>query len=52
MSLGVADCHYNMAVLYKILGRLDRTLEHFTAALKIRRQLIGPLSVPVVNTLE
>ena len=36
-SLGAADCHYNMAILYKKLNALDRTLLHFNIALKIRK---------------
>ena len=28
-SLGSADCHYNMAILYKKLGIAAKTLEHY-----------------------
>lgn len=52
VSLGAADCHYNMAILYKKLGEPSRTLLHFMEALSIRRELIGPLSGPVGNILE
>jgi tetratricopeptide (TPR) repeat protein len=37
-SLGCADCHYNMAILYKKLGIPAKTLEHYKAALEIRKE--------------
>jgi len=52
VSLGAADCHYNMGILYKKLDVPERALLHFSEALSIRRKLIGPLSMPVANILE
>ena len=46
-SLGAADCHYNLAVLYKLLDRPDRAEMHFSKAVKIRKDLMGPFSEPV-----
>jgi hypothetical protein len=51
-SLGVADCHYNIAVLYQQLNIIDRTLKHYTIALNIRKVEIGKISLPVSNILE
>mmetsp|Transcript_10292 Transcript_10292/g.15720 ORF Transcript_10292/g.15720 Transcript_10292/m.15720 type:complete len:320 (+) Transcript_10292:1017-1976(+) len=51
-SLGVADCHMNMGVVYKKLGFGRRALEHYETALAIRRDLVGPLSLPVAAILE
>ena len=36
-----------MAILYKKLNVIDRALDHFTQALNIRRELIGPLNSEV-----
>lgn len=52
MSLGVADCHYNMAVLYQLLDVIERTVHHYTIALNIRKVEIGKISLPVSNILE
>ena len=41
-----------MAIIYKKLGALDRTLLHFNIALKIRKQSIGLICLPVSNILE
>jgi Tfp pilus assembly protein PilF len=51
VSLGAADCHYCMAILYKKLNVIDSALDHFTKALNIRRELIGPLSNQVGDIL-
>jgi hypothetical protein len=51
-ALACADCHYNMAILYKKMGVLPKTLEHYLEALQIRRAKIGPHCLPVSNILE
>ena len=51
-SLGAADCHYNMGVLYKMIDRPDRSIEHFQKAVAIRKELLGPITSQVVNTME
>jgi len=51
-SLGTADVHFNMGILYKKLDVPERVLMHLTEALTIRRKIIGPLSMPVANVLE
>jgi hypothetical protein len=44
-SLGAADCHFNIAVLYKKLGIGPKALLHFQNTLDIRKKEIGSLSL-------
>ena len=48
-SMGVSDCHYNLAILYQKLGEMDRTLSHFQTCLSIRRHLNGNFSMQIAS---
>lgn len=52
ISLGAADCHYNIGIIYKKLGIGPRALLHYNQTIEIRRNLIGTLSLPVSDILE
>jgi hypothetical protein len=38
LSNGAADCHFNMAVIYKQLGIGQKALSHFQRTLEIRKK--------------
>ena len=48
----MADCHFNLGMVFKKLGMSVRSLEHWKAAFEIRRKIIGPMSMPVSDLLE
>ena len=52
LSLGVADCHFNIGIIYKKLDIGPRAILHFNQTLEIRRTQIGSMSLPVSDILE
>lgn len=48
----VADCQYNMGVIFKQIGQKVKAMEYLNAALDARRELIGDVSLPVAQALE
>ena len=50
--MGVSDCHFNIAIIYKKLLLPHKSLEHFDKTLKIRIVNKGTLSLTVSNVLE
>lgn len=48
----MADCEINIAIIYKKLGFWNKALDMFNSALSIRKDLIGPLSLPVADIQE
>ena len=51
-SLAAADCHYNQAIVWKKLGYLQKAVGHLEAALEIRREKVGVVSLTVSDVLE
>jgi len=45
----IADCYYNMAVIYKQTGRDLKAINALNTALKMRISLVGEFSLPVAQ---
>lgn len=43
---------FNIGILYKKLNSYSKALKAFEEALSIRRDSVGPRSLPVANVLE
>ena len=48
----IADCHYNIALIYKQTNKLAKALESLEKALRIRIKRIGENSLPVAQVLK
>lgn len=48
----MTDCDYNIAVIYKQLGKTMKAVQFLEKALMFRRELIGSVSLPVAQVLE
>ncbi len=48
----VTDCWYNIGVIYKQMNKKLKAIEFIEQALKLRRDLIGDISLPVAQALE
>lgn len=49
---GIADCKYNVAVIYWKKNQLERAITELNECLEIRWQVIGPDSIPASKCLE
>ena len=47
----IADCYYNMAIVYKQSDESYKAVSSVSKALKIRALLIGEISLPVAQVL-
>ncbi len=45
----VADCYYNMALIYRHSDKRNKAMSALQTALKIRSSLIGEISLPVAQ---
>lgn len=51
-SRAAADCHFNMGSCFWKLGAPTRAIDHYHQALELRKELVGPVSLPVSDALE
>lgn len=51
-SEGIADCWYNIGLIYKQNGKKLKAIEFLEKALELRREIIGDLSLQVAMCLE
>ena len=52
LTLAAADCHFNQGIVWKKLGYLKKAVGHLEAALEIRREKVGGVSLTVSDVLE
>jgi len=48
----IADCHYNIALIYKQTHKTTKALESLGSALRIRQKQVGENSLPVAQVLR